>query len=438
YSYTAAIFSLISPDITLDYRDYQARVTYDVSDHDRLSLFAFGAYDYLSSTTDDIETVIFGSEFYRFDGRYDVRLPRGGKLRTAFTWGYDRTRVADGRNTKDISFGGRFQLDEPLGDTLTLRTGLDVQHDLYSADPRPYVDPDDPSAQAFDDLFPPRTDGAAGAWADVVWQLDPRFTVTPGVRVDAFQSNGAAAASVDPRLAVEVEVAPGLRLLHAIGMAHQPPSFVVPLPGLSVAKLEDGLQTSLQASAGVEVALPWSLTATATAFDSVFFDMTDTLGVRTDGQDFTQIPRSLGGAKGFELYLRRSLASRLGGFIAYTFSRTTRTVDGRTFAAGFDRPHVLHAAVSADLGRGWRAGTRFSVYSGAPLVDSLTLATGELSRDPPFYRIDLRVEKKWRFAETGWISFVVEMVNTTLNTETINGNAVGPVTIPSLGAEGGF
>jgi hypothetical protein len=59
-------------------------------------------------------------------------------------------------------------------------------------------------------------------------------------------------------------------------------------------------------------------------------------------------------------------------------------------------------------------------------------------RDPPFYRIDFRVEKKWHIRKTGWISFVAEMLNATLNTETIGGNEVGPVTIPSLGLEGGF
>ncbi len=443
YSYTAALFSLISPEITLDYRDYQARVTYDVTDRDRLSLFTFGSYDYLSSTVDDIETVLFGAEFYRADARYDVRLDRGGKLRTAFTWGFDRTRVADGRNTNDVSFAGRLELEQPLDEALTLRAGFDVQHDVYSAEPRPYVDPDDPETQAFDALFPSRTDGAAGVWADLVWQVDPRAKITPGLRVDAFQSNGVAAASPDPRLAVEVEVTKGVRLLHAFGVAHQTPSFIVPLPGLAVASLSGGLQRAIQSSAGVEISLPWSLTASATLYDSLFLNMTDTLGVRPPGDDATQIPRSQGSAKGIELYLRRSLSSRLGGFVAYTFSRTTRTLDGQTFPAAFDRPHVLHSALSVDLGRGWRAGGRFSLYSGAPLIEATSTLLGaarpsDPKRDPAFYRADLRIEKKWRFAQTGWISFVVEMVNTTLNTETLNGNEVGPVSIPSLGAEGGF
>jgi hypothetical protein len=441
YSYTAGIFSLISPDITLDYRDYQARVSYDITPKDRVSLFAFGAYDFLSSTENDIETVLFGAEFYRVDGRYDMRLPKGGALRVAATWGYDQTRVADGRNTRDISFGGRLQLKQPLSDELTLRAGLDVMHDMYTSSTPLYVDPDDPDTKDFNALFPPRTDAVVGAWADLVWQPTPRFTVTPGVRVDAFYSNGAEALSADPRLAVVVNLHPHVRALHAIGMAHQPPSFLVPLPGLAVASLQGGLQRSVQASAGVEVDLPLSMTASVTAFDSVFLNMTDTFGVGSLSDD-PEVPRSQGAAKGIEVYLRKSLASRVGGFISYTFSRSTRTLDGQTFPAAFDRTHVLHSALGFDMGRGWRSGARFSIYSGPPLQSSSDPAVlfdrSNPERDPVFYRLDFRVEKKWRLFGTAWLSVVLEMVNATLNTETINGNEIGPVSIPSFGLEGGF
>lgn len=442
YSYTGALFSLVSPEITLDYRDYQARATYDVAPDQRISLFAFGAYDYLSQTQLGIETVLFGSEFYRVDGRYDVTFAGGGKMRAAATWGFDQTRVSDGRNTRDMMVGTRFELEKPVADDVVARGGFDVQHDMYSADSRPYSDPDDPETQRYNTLFPPRIDGAVGAWTDVVWQLDPRMQMTPGLRVDAYFSNGARAIGLDPRLAFSIGVAKGVRLLHALGVAHQPPSFVVPVPGLAVANLKGGLQTSLQTSAGVEVELPWSTTATVTAFDNVFLDMSDTLGAQPDNRDTTKIPRSLGGAKGIEVFMHRSLGNRIGGIVSYTFSRTTRTIDGLTFPAAFDRTHVFHAALGYDLGRGWRTGSRFTLYTGAPLLqadsgsDELELAG--LSRDPAFYRIDFRVEKKWRLAGSGWISLVVEMLNATLDTETLGGSEIGPVTIPSIGVEAGL
>jgi hypothetical protein len=442
YSYTAGLFSLISPEITLDYRDFQARVAYDLTSKDRLSLFAFGSYDFLSETTNDIETVVFGSEFYRVDARYDAKLPRGGSLRAATTLGFDQTRVADGRNTRAVLFGSRLWLTQPLDDALTLRAGLDVQHDLYAADTRRFGDPDDPETQSFNRLFPPRNDAVAATFAELVYRVDPRFTFTPGVRLDTFLSNGTYAVSVDPRLSVEVDVTRGVRLLHALGLAHQAPAFVVPVPGLAVANLDGGLQRALQVSSGVELQLPWSTTATVSAFDSIFTNMSDTLSVQPSGANDNQLPRSRGHAYGLEVYVRKSLSSKLGGFVSYTLSRTTRSIDGVTFPAAFDRTHVLNTALGYDLGAGWRAGARWSLFSGSPTLASTSAIDprrpSSLAREPAYYRLDFRVEKRWKLTDDAWISLVIEMLNATLNTETRNGNAIGPVSIPSIGAEAGF
>jgi hypothetical protein len=143
------------------------------------------------------------------------------------------------------------------------------------------------------------------------------------------------------------------------------------------------------------------------------------------------------------VYLRRPLTKQMGGFISYTFSRTNRSLDNYTFPAAFDRSHVFHSAVAYDLGASWRAGTRFSLYSGPPVLrppagSPILFRPSDPPRDPVFYRLDFRVEKKWHVRDAGWVSFIIEMLNATLNTETINGNEVGPVSIPSIGVEGGF
>ncbi|HSN99758.1 MAG TPA: TonB-dependent receptor [Candidatus Nanopelagicales bacterium] len=443
YSYTAAVLSLISPEVRLDYRDYQARVTYAVTPRDRLTLFAFGSYDLLAQERAGIETVVFGSEFYRVDGRYDVDLPDDGRLRWGITWGFDQTRVADQRNARDLLWGTRVELTQPIAESATARAGIDLLFDAYEADGATYGDPEDPDIIAYNRLFPSRTDSVAGAWADLVWRLDPRVEITPGVRLDLYHSNGASAVGVEPRLGVHVDITRRVRLLHAFGLAHQPPSFIVPVPGLAIANLQGGLQRSLQASAGLEVELPAKITASATLFSNVFLNMSDTAGVQPPGDDQNQVPRSLGTARGLEIYIRRNLTQHLGGFLSYTLSRSTRTLGGFTFPYAFDRTHVFNAALSYDLGRGWRAGSRFMFYTGVPdlepptgLPEIFRLLNPE--REPGFYRIDARVEKKWTFSETMWLSFVIEMLNATFNKETVSGEEIGPVTIPSIGLEGGL
>jgi TonB family protein len=445
YSYTAALLSLIAPDIALAYHDYQARISYDLTPKDRVSVFSFGSYDLVAQTQNDIQNVLFGSEFYRTDVRYDHSFGSSSKLRTAATLGYDQTRIAGAqRNSRNLMLGLRTELHHPLNDDVLLRAGADAVVDQFSATESAYRDPDDPNTQQINNMFPPRTDTALGARADVVWNATPGIEVTPGMRLDFFRSGDATAWALDPRIAGRFKVVDKLRIVHAYGLAHQPPSFVIPIPGLVPGRLVGGLQQSLQASAGVEIDIPDVMTVTATLFRNAFFNMSDALGTSAgdpDGNGFEQ--RSQGSGTGFELFLHRRLNKRLGGYLSYTLSRSTRTVGRYTFPSAFDRTHVANAALAYDLGRNWRAGTRLVLYTGVP---KMTESSGAISpppssspeRDPPFYRVDVRLEKRWPLSRTVWISFIAEVMNVTLSKETFASQQIGPVTIPSIGAEAGF
>jgi hypothetical protein len=99
--------------------------------------------------------------------------------------------------------------------------------------------------------------------------------------------------------------------------------------------------------------------------------------------------------------------------------------------------------LSFDLGRNWRAGGRFMTYTGAPVQPPsngfVTVPrVVNPTRDPTFYRVDVRLEKRWVLSQKVWLSFVAEIMNATLNKEVLFGETIGPVTIPSLGVEMGF
>ena len=447
YSYTAAILSLISPGVKLDYRDYQARVTYDITPHDRVTAFGFGSYDLLGQTTNGIYATAFGSEFYRLDLRHDHDFGHSTTLRTAVTLGYDQTIVGDARNAKDRMIAVRTILHHPLSHDVTWRAGADITVDGFTADKAKYGDPEDPGIIRFNNIFPPRTDTATGAWSDLVIQAGPRLELTPGLRADVYMSGGASIPAVDPRLAGKFKVTDRIRIVHAYGLAHQPPSFVVPIPGLTPGDLKGGLQSAFQTSAGVEIDLPESTTATATVFHNAFYQMNDALGNRSNtttggfGNALTQ--RARGEAYGFEFFLHRRLNKRLGGFLTYTLSRTTRTLPYSKFPSAFDRTHVANVVLAYDLGRNWRAGTRLVFYTGTPVITPtrgtvVAQPTLSDSRNPAFYRVDFRFEKRWKLSQTAWISFIAEVMNVTLSKETYNSTQIGPVTIPSIGAEAGF
>jgi TonB family protein len=440
YSFVGPLLRLFAPDLSLAYWDYQVRAGYSVTPRAALGVFAFGSYDYLGEGS----RILFSTEFHRVDLRYDSKLQGGGKWRQAVTLGFDRTRFEQGRRVSDRSIAGRSDLVTPVARRVTLHAGADAVLDAFSTRLQGFADD-----VRFANLFGSREDVTGGAYADLVFQFPGGTEMTPGLRTDLYFSQGAVALSVDPRLLGRYPVSSQVTLLSAIGLAHQGPGFVATGPGFQIGGLRGGLQHSVQLSWGVELALPEDVTANVTLFRNAYFDLSDPLG--TQAADLSGPGelerRSLGSSMGLEVDLRRRLTRRLGGLLSYTLSRSDRAAGRQQYLSQYDRTHVLNAAVGYDLGRGWRAGLRGVFYSGVPryLPDHPLLSSRRL---PAFWRVDWRVEKRWRIGPHAAVSLVAEVQNTTLNREvmavscdpgppeTCSNDEIGPVTIPSIGVEG--
>jgi TonB-dependent Receptor Plug Domain/Gram-negative bacterial TonB protein C-terminal len=498
YSYTGLLLSIFSPNTVLSYWDYQARATYALTPRDRVGVFVFGADDFLGQKASGTTQTLFGTQFHRADVRYDHRLSEDGTLRTAITFGEDLTDVGNGQSVRDRLTGARTELAYRLSPGALLRTGVDAEADKYDVVvPEGTLGPSETALAA--NYFPSRTDIAAGVRADAVLTVQRGLEVTPGARLDFFGSQGTTAVAVDPRLAARVTMTRRSHLLWALGIAHQPPAFAIPVPGFQPGGLKGGLQTAAQESAGVEWELGNATTATATVFHNGFFNMSDALGVmqtqpegcqpgtfptdtlpgdpgglprtnmcgnrflpgtvgtdrsggggqNAEGSDTTTTiqaieARTNGTAYGLELFIKRKLTERFGGFLSYTLSRSTRTYGNQDFLAAFDRTHVLNVAAAYDLGRNWRAGARVVFYTGLPKAPD---PTDPGTRLAPFFRLDVRLEKRWQLGRKTWLSLVAEWMNVTFSKEEIGtsctlqgcqATTVGPITIPSLGIEGGF
>lgn len=512
YGYPGPILGAITKTVKLGYWDYQTRATWRVAPKDTLGVFAFGSHDYLGTASTangqgGAITEVLASDFHRVDLRYDHALS-DGRLRFAVTSGYDAQGGAAGDKSAvvtvtNLPIAARAEIDQRLSREVRIRGGADVQFDKYgfAEGQAPSGPSGAPAAQIASSADPPPTNVVWGAHADVVWHPVPRVEIVPGARVDVFESTRGRSAKTttsvpafDPRLATRVRLADGFIYLGALGISHQYPALrvgaipamLVSVPGFPFG--DSQLQTATQLSQGLEIALPWDFTLTTTGFLSVWSGLTDlsanciqVMPPTTPPSAPNSPPPPLGPyhcpsnapvhghAYGVEWLLRRPLTKRLTGWLSYTLSRSVReehfvTLSGddvvATVPADYDRTHVLNAILAYDFGHRWRAGARFVFLSGTPysnLSGNVPVPPYNAYRDPPFFRLDVRLEKRWPLGRDGYIAFIVEGQNVTLEKEVTplglhcqgtggpqggtnhcRHSTIGPLTIPSIGAEASF
>jgi len=335
YSYTGLVISLVAPDVTVGYWDYQARVRYDLSPKDSVEVFGFGSGDYSTFMdertvpdegggyrTEKRKTTLVDVGFHRLDLRWDHRLEQGN-WRNALMFGRDRTGFANGQiNVYNYMVGLRSEYWKQLDKQVRVRAGADllfeslkqefkeesssfegeapvsndpgaVPPDGMMPDPTmppvmmpPIMMPTDDTASGDDaqrdaeDLGfnRSRKDFSLGLYADLVWDVAPRVQITPGLRADLFVSGSLAALSLDPRITAEYTLSKKLKVVHGLALVHQAPSFIAAVPGFKPS-LQGGLQKAVQHSAGFNYELPAGFSSSVAVFQSAFFNMTDLISL---------------------------------------------------------------------------------------------------------------------------------------------------------------
>jgi TonB family protein len=484
FSYTGLVLSLIVPEVSVGYWDYQARARYDLNSHDSVEVFGFGSGDYTTFTEDEtvfddqgreqtkkVEHTAVDINFHRLDLRWDHRLDQGN-WRNALMLGRDRTGFADGQvNVYNYMVGLRSEYWKQLDKSLRLRAGGDALFEglkqEFNDESNREIAPTGGSAEPVppDGMLPPgammpiemppgevpreddsdqedaerlgfnrsRKDFSLGVYADLVWDVAPKLQIIPGLRADLYVSGSQAAVGLDPRITAEYTLTKKLKVVHGLALVHQAPSFVAAVPGFKPS-LSGGLQQALQYSAGANYELPAGFSSSVAVFQSAFFNMTDLISLiqleqtansgRNDNRDddFNNF-RTDGHAYGLEVMVRRSLSRKLGGFVTYTLSRSRRFTGRVSGPATTDRTHVLNVAASYDLGRNWRLGGRVLFYTGIPAEVAYIEAARHPPRTPAFWRLDFKIEKRWYIRRPDrWWGVNLEVLNTTLNKEQLTGS----------------
>jgi len=231
-----------------------------------------------------------------------------------------------------------------------------------------------------------------------------RLHVVLGSRIDYSQS--IEAFSFDPRMSAHLALTDNTRLKGGIGIFSQPPQGAESSPLFGNPNLL--MTRTLHTGLGVEHTFAPGIKVSLEGFYKYLYD-------RVISTEFGEAPRftndGTGRIYGLELSAKVDPRGRFFGYLSYTLSRSERRDLGDTYRLfDYDQPHILTLSGVYRLGRGWEAGLTFRLVAGnpaTPVVGGILNADSGLYspvngainsiRNPYFHRLDLRIEKLWRF-----------------------------------------
>lgn len=440
YAYLGPVVSRLSSDAEIGYWDYQASSQVELGANDQLAVLVFGASDDLASNSFESRV-----RFHRVDPRYQHRFSNDTSLATALTFGFDHTGSENG-SLEDVLWAPRAVVEHRVSEALSLRVGADANFDRYALELGQGLRYR--ALAVLRGLGTARNEQSVGAYAELAYRPAPGISVWPGVRADLWRSPGIQESAVDPRIAARFQVNDSLAFEHSLGVAHQSASFIPGIPGAAVTSTNEGLQESLQASSSIELSLPEKSLFSLTAFDAIYTNLADPLGTehRLALDSDQLLGRVEGHAYGLELFYKRPLFRHVGALVSYTLSRSTRSYGRVHTLAAIDRTHVANATLVVNPNPAWQLSARGSFLSGLPTRrpsnDGPRFDGND--RTDPFFRLDLRGERRFRLGETTSMSVVAELLNATFSHETTERSCnptgctevgVGPIVVPNVGVE---
>jgi len=473
YGYPGLILSLATKQMSLSYWDYQLRLD-GGNPRNGWTVSFFGAGDELDTPAPNAPV---GSanpplapalilNFHRADLRaYHGSGGFDGLYRLVL--GYDHTE-SSGSNVATWVAEPSARWHLRLGERLTLVGGLEgSMHDIIQGAPSSVA----PDAFSLDSITKDlRALYVGSALVEGLWRPTSRWLIRPGVRADVYYDKNTTKSGVDPRLTLRYKLASrslagvpadsddsAIWLKAAVGIYHQPPRFVLPLPGLDVMPLKYGLLRSIQSSLGAEIPLSQQFSATVEGYfaymDPTIFDLTVNSQTLNTVGNATLIPTSsvppqstaqdtldrlfsphTGRAYGVEMLVRRQAKSGLYGWLSYTLSRSERYKDGAWSAYDFDRTHLVNLVAGLLLPRNWDVGMRLQYQSGKPATTTYGYNT---ARTNGYMRIDFRVDK--RAVYRGWLfDFYVDIINAALLPEEVTPGTTIRYVLPTAGIRARF
>ncbi len=435
YGYPGLLLSALSPNIELQYWDYQTRLQLPLGGPDRFELSWFGSYDHEADTSSNVPGSGIDLQFHRAEARV-IRTLDSLELGGMLQLGYERSTLKNEFGVSAFRLGPRAYLSWHDARGLRLRVGGDFfgivgsLRDLNPGDQNnlDFVDPGYRSA-------PTRSLG--GLYGELHLPLAARWDLDAGLRGDVWITGRSAQQALEPRATVTFRPLQRLSLHAAVGLGDQPAVFLIPLPGVADVALDHGLQRAIQSEAGAALELGQGLHLQSQLYLQRFFNMILPEAVLTAertcgllplaadgvfGCDRQSSPRSSVWAYGLELFLRRDVSKALSGWLSYTLGwADARSEQGQAYRPSFDIRHVVNLVLQYRLPAGFSLGGRLFYRSGKVVTYDFVRAQpiSYQQRLPGFFRGDAELAYSWT---TSWarLRLALEWLNVTLSREAVD------------------
>lgn len=265
------------------------------------------------------------------------------------------------------------------------------------------------------------TKTSAFAYLQGTLHITPRFSVTPGIRLDHYGLTGETLAS--PRVASRLAVTPRIALTFAAGIYRQPPSLFV----LSLTPDNRNLNTQKATHfiGGVEWLAREDIRIRFEAYQKNYDDLIvqplhPSQNFAVDGNHFNS---GSGNARGFELSVQKALTGFFSGQASYSFIHSRRKffAGGNEFPSDFERPHQL-TLIGITRFYGVSIAAKYRIASGLPYTlrtpfdafPPFQVFIQRIERDedinalrlPNFASLDLRAEKRFGFRRWSFAPYV--------------------------------
>jgi TonB family protein len=453
-SYTAEILNVsdlittfVDPDATRftlapRYYDYQAKGVWKLGGGHKIGVSVFGSDDVLDLAIESDqssplvpERIGANTGFHRiyphWRYRSPARHPDGTPVLRADV--SPIAEVAYSENRFDDSLfrleawraGLRGEAVWAPTETFQLAIGADlVEANFINTTDVPFLLPDERLFPRPSTSDPPRYElaaevfGASNAlYTEGTWLYGP-LTATFGLRADMWHFYDQVRTAIAPRGTVRYELLEGMALKGAVGLYHQIPSpFEL---AEDVGNPDLPLEYAWQYDLGYEARLTRSLELDVHVFARLSDDLAAyvTSPISYQPSDDPRIlPVAEARAYGAELLLRQHLDGGVFGWIAYTLLRSEHIEDDpddpevqRWHLTALDQTHILSIALSWQLPDDWELGAALRYVTGVPetfavggVVDTDTSrhirndGPHQGARLPPFFQVDLRVDKRFTF-----------------------------------------